>query len=190
MVVIFSICSSRCLGFCSHFQTQMVWNRAIRSGPSQETIELTTRWYPIPYVGEHNSITRARKVDISEISLVHGVLNQTYWIIPTPPFFFAPWSTARIPVGWYAIHAGAQTINDERAARIRSVWPEAPAEASRLRQVEAWLPTIHTIHQLNSSSGHCVCLVALPAQLVMKCENCWDECLGRMIYKGRRGLEL
>eukprot|EP00435_Cladocopium_sp_Y103_P021165 s1178_g5.t1 len=36
----------------------------------------------------------------------------------------------RIPMGWYAIHAGAQTINEERAARIRSVWPDAPAEAS------------------------------------------------------------
>ena len=87
MIVIFSIWSSRCLGFCFHFQTQMVWNRALRSGPSQETIELTTRWYPIPYVGEHNSITRTRKVDISDISLVHGVLNQTYWISPTPPSF-------------------------------------------------------------------------------------------------------
>lgn len=34
----------------------------------------------------------------------------------------------RIPVGWYAIHAGAQQINEERAERIRAVWPTAPAE--------------------------------------------------------------
>ena len=36
----------------------------------------------------------------------------------------------RIPVGWYAIHAGAQLINDERAERIRTTWPDAPAEES------------------------------------------------------------
>ncbi|CAE7571485.1 LCP2 [Symbiodinium natans] len=34
----------------------------------------------------------------------------------------------RIPQGWYAIHAGAQHINEDRAARIRAVWPDAPPE--------------------------------------------------------------
>ena len=33
-----------------------------------------------------------------------------------------------IPKGWYALHAGAQMINEERAARTREAWPEAPAE--------------------------------------------------------------
>lgn len=33
-----------------------------------------------------------------------------------------------IPKGWYALHAGAQMINAERAARTREAWPEAPAE--------------------------------------------------------------
>lgn len=35
-----------------------------------------------------------------------------------------------IPVGWYAIHSGRQDISDERAARIREVWPNAPPEDS------------------------------------------------------------
>jgi hypothetical protein len=34
----------------------------------------------------------------------------------------------RIPVGWYAIHAGAQFINEERALRISQAWPDAPPE--------------------------------------------------------------
>lgn len=34
----------------------------------------------------------------------------------------------RIPVGWYAIHAGAQMINEERAARTLEAWPDAPRE--------------------------------------------------------------
>jgi len=36
----------------------------------------------------------------------------------------------KIPSGWYAIHCGAQHINEERAARLRQVWPEAPPEES------------------------------------------------------------
>lgn len=36
----------------------------------------------------------------------------------------------RIPEGWYAIHSGSQHINEDRAARIRTVWPEAPPEDS------------------------------------------------------------
>ncbi|CAE8732520.1 unnamed protein product, partial [Polarella glacialis] len=36
----------------------------------------------------------------------------------------------RIPVGWYAIHCGAQIISSERAERMRQVWPEAPPEES------------------------------------------------------------
>ncbi|CAE7334917.1 LCP2 [Symbiodinium sp. KB8] len=36
----------------------------------------------------------------------------------------------RIPEGWYAIHSGSQHINEDRAARIRAVWPEAPPEDS------------------------------------------------------------
>lgn len=34
----------------------------------------------------------------------------------------------RIPVGWYAIHSGSQMITEERADRLRSVWPDAPCE--------------------------------------------------------------
>merc|ERR1712194_144711 len=30
--------------------------------------------------------------------------------------------------GWYAIHVGRQFINDDRAARTRQAWPDAPAE--------------------------------------------------------------
>lgn len=33
-----------------------------------------------------------------------------------------------IPRGWYALHAGAQRISEERAERVRAAWPEAPAE--------------------------------------------------------------
>jgi len=36
----------------------------------------------------------------------------------------------KIPIGWYAIHSGSQTISEERAERIRLVWPDAPLEAS------------------------------------------------------------
>lgn len=36
--------------------------------------------------------------------------------------------TFRIPVGWHAIHVGAQFINDERAERTRLAWPDAPKE--------------------------------------------------------------
>lgn len=35
-----------------------------------------------------------------------------------------------IPVGWYALHVGAQHINQERAERIRVTWPDAPPEES------------------------------------------------------------
>lgn len=35
-----------------------------------------------------------------------------------------------IPSGWYAAHSGSQLISDERAERIREVWPDAPPEAS------------------------------------------------------------
>jgi len=33
-----------------------------------------------------------------------------------------------IPKGWYALHAGAQMINEERAKRTIEAWPEAPPE--------------------------------------------------------------
>ena len=33
-----------------------------------------------------------------------------------------------IPKGWYALHAGAQMINDERAKRTLEAWPDAPPE--------------------------------------------------------------
>merc|ERR1712136_215187 len=36
----------------------------------------------------------------------------------------------KIPCGWYAIHAGSQFINAERAERVRQVWPDAPQEES------------------------------------------------------------
>ncbi|CAL1153485.1 unnamed protein product [Cladocopium goreaui] len=36
--------------------------------------------------------------------------------------------TWAIPKGWYALHAGAQMINDERAKRTLEAWPEAPPE--------------------------------------------------------------
>lgn len=36
----------------------------------------------------------------------------------------------RIPAGWYALHSGSQVISDERAERVRQVWPDAPAEES------------------------------------------------------------
>lgn len=36
--------------------------------------------------------------------------------------------TWAIPRGWYALHAGAQMINEERAQRTRKAWPEAPPE--------------------------------------------------------------
>mmetsp|Transcript_19788 Transcript_19788/g.36120 ORF Transcript_19788/g.36120 Transcript_19788/m.36120 type:complete len:630 (+) Transcript_19788:56-1945(+) len=36
----------------------------------------------------------------------------------------------KIPVGWYAIHAGGKHINEERAQRVRQVWPDAPKEKS------------------------------------------------------------
>eukprot|EP00446_Apocalathium_sp_SHHI-4_P001684 CAMPEP_0177186902 /NCGR_PEP_ID=MMETSP0367-20130122/18905_1 /TAXON_ID=447022 ORGANISM="Scrippsiella hangoei-like, Strain SHHI-4" /NCGR_SAMPLE_ID=MMETSP0367 /ASSEMBLY_ACC=CAM_ASM_000362 /LENGTH=269 /DNA_ID=CAMNT_0018634249 /DNA_START=69 /DNA_END=876 /DNA_ORIENTATION=+ len=35
----------------------------------------------------------------------------------------------RIPLGWHAIHAGSQLINDERAERTRQAWPDAPRES-------------------------------------------------------------
>eukprot|EP00929_Paragymnodinium_shiwhaense_P102539 TRINITY_DN65731_c0_g1_i1.p1 TRINITY_DN65731_c0_g1~~TRINITY_DN65731_c0_g1_i1.p1 ORF type:complete len:560 (-),score=128.39 TRINITY_DN65731_c0_g1_i1:51-1730(-) len=34
----------------------------------------------------------------------------------------------KIPLGWHALHCGAQTITPERAERVREVWPDAPAE--------------------------------------------------------------
>ena len=36
--------------------------------------------------------------------------------------------TWAIPKGWYAIHAGAQMINEERAQRTLQAWPDAPPE--------------------------------------------------------------
>eukprot|EP00927_Polykrikos_kofoidii_P008286 TRINITY_DN13433_c0_g2_i1.p1 TRINITY_DN13433_c0_g2~~TRINITY_DN13433_c0_g2_i1.p1 ORF type:complete len:579 (+),score=81.02 TRINITY_DN13433_c0_g2_i1:89-1825(+) len=36
----------------------------------------------------------------------------------------------KIPRGWYAIHAGAQIITEERLERVMQVWPEAPKEDS------------------------------------------------------------
>lgn len=36
----------------------------------------------------------------------------------------------KIPLGWYAIHAGSQPINEERGARTRAAWPDAPPEES------------------------------------------------------------
>ena len=36
--------------------------------------------------------------------------------------------TWAIPPGWHALHAGAQSINEERRQRTLEAWPEAPAE--------------------------------------------------------------
>ena len=36
--------------------------------------------------------------------------------------------TWAIPSGWYALHAGAQLINEDRKQRTLEAWPEAPAE--------------------------------------------------------------
>ncbi|CAK0874497.1 unnamed protein product, partial [Prorocentrum cordatum] len=36
----------------------------------------------------------------------------------------------KIPLGWYAIHAGSKLINEERGARTREAWPEVPPEES------------------------------------------------------------
>lgn len=35
-----------------------------------------------------------------------------------------------IAEGWYALHSGAKEIEEERAERVRQVWPDAPAESS------------------------------------------------------------
>ena len=44
-----------------------------------------------------------------------------------------------IPRGWYALHAGAQMINEERAKRTRQAWPEAPPEEELPHRVIAGL---------------------------------------------------
>lgn len=36
----------------------------------------------------------------------------------------------RMPSGWYAVHAGAERINAERAERTRRAWPDVPPEES------------------------------------------------------------
>jgi len=36
----------------------------------------------------------------------------------------------KIPVGWYALHAGSQVITEDRADRVKQMWPDVPAEVS------------------------------------------------------------
>eukprot|EP00930_Biecheleria_cincta_P041202 TRINITY_DN28213_c0_g1_i1.p1 TRINITY_DN28213_c0_g1~~TRINITY_DN28213_c0_g1_i1.p1 ORF type:complete len:246 (-),score=26.26 TRINITY_DN28213_c0_g1_i1:98-835(-) len=50
----------------------------------------------------------------------------------------------QIPTGWYAIHAGSQMINEERAERIRQVWPDAPAEESLVHSAILGLFFVHS----------------------------------------------